>query len=95
MAITARDRAAGVGESALDTLSDFAETARERFGAFGDGSSRQAGSAIDSVESFAGTAATLLAGAPRLAAQLRGRADDGYPYAGRDDWRKYGEVFSR
>lgn len=94
MAATARDRAVDAGETALDSLGDFAGTARERLGAFGDGSRRQAASTAGSAGGLAGTAGTLLANAPMLIAQLRG-GDDGYPYGGRDDWRKYGDVFSR
>jgi hypothetical protein len=87
MAATVRDRATDAGESALDTLGDFAETARERLGVFGEGSRGQPAS-------IATTAGTLLAGVPSLVAQFRGD-DDGYPYGGRDDWRKYGDAFSR
>jgi hypothetical protein len=93
MAAMARDRAVDAGETALDSLGDFAGTARERLGAFGDGSRRHAASTAGSAGGLAGTAGTLLANAPMLIAQLRG-GDDGYPYGGRDDWRKYGDVFS-
>jgi hypothetical protein len=81
--------AGGAGESALDALSGLAGTALEQLGVFGEGSRRRAGSTTP----LAATTASLLAGAPRLVAQLRG--DDGYPYRGREDWRKYGDVFGR
>jgi hypothetical protein len=86
MAVTVRDRATDAGESALDTFGDLAESARERFGVFGQGSREQS-------TSIANAAGTLLAGVPALVAQVRG-SDNGYPYGGRDDWRKYGDAFS-
>lgn len=95
LAGTARDRATGAGETALDTLGDLAGTARDRLGVFGESSRQQAGSATQQAGSLVGKAGTLLAGAPRIVAQIRGGDDDGYPYGGRDDWRKYGDVFDR
>jgi hypothetical protein len=82
--------AAGAGESALDTLSDLAGSAFEQLGVGGEGSRRHAGSTA----TLADTTTALLSGAPRLVAQLRGD-DNGYPYRGREDWRKYGDVFGR
>lgn len=81
--------AAGAGELAFDTLSDLAGTAFEHLGNAGRGSRRHA----KPTATLAETTAALLAGAPRVVAQLRG--DDGYPYRGREDWRAYGKVFGR
>ncbi|MGD9892464.1 MAG: hypothetical protein AB7R89_21065 [Dehalococcoidia bacterium] len=82
--------AADAGESALDTLSDLTESALEQIGLTGKGSRRHTGASAGLVD----TTAALISGAPRLVAQLRGD-DDGYPYRGREDWRKYGNVFDR
>jgi hypothetical protein len=95
LAGSARDRAAGAGESALDTLGDLAGTARDRLGIFGEASRQQAESATQQAGSLVGKAGTLLAGAPRIVAQIRGGDDDDSPYGSRDDWRKYGDVFPR
>ena len=81
--------AAGAGETAIDTLSDLAESALEQLHISDKRSRRHAGSPT----AFAPTTAALLTGAPRLVAQLRD--DNGYPYRGREDWHKYGEVFGR
>lgn len=100
---TARDRATDAGEatidtlgswgeSARDTLGDLAGSTRDRLSAAGHGSRERAGTATDSAGTLAARAGTLLAAAPRIVAQFRGDAG-GYPYGGRDDWRKYGDVF--
>ena len=81
--------ASDAGESALDSMSDLAASAFAQLGNAGRGSRRHA----KSTAGFADTTAALLAGAPRVVAQLR--SDDGYPYRGREDWRKYGEAFGR
>jgi hypothetical protein len=86
---TLMSSAADAGESALDSLSDLAGSAIEHLGQTGRGPHRRA----KSTAGLADSTAALLAGTPRLVAQLRG--DEGYPYRGREDWRKYGEVYSR
>ena len=100
---TARDRATGAGEATVDTLGSWSESARETLGdlagstrdrlsAVGHGSHERVATTSGTAGNLAARAGTLLAGAPRIVAQLRGD-DDGYPYGGRDDWRKYGDVF--
>ena len=103
LAGTARDRTTGAGEAAIDTLSswsdstretlgDLAGSTRDRLSAVGHGSRERTATTADSASTLAARAGKLLAGAPRIVAQFRGE-DDGYPYGGRDDWRKYGDVF--
>lgn len=92
-AAPALDTLGSWGESTRDTLSDLAESTRDRLGAVGQGSRERAGAATESAGSLAGMAGTLLAAAPQIVAQFRGDVSGGYPYGGRDDWRRYGDVF--
>jgi type II secretory pathway pseudopilin PulG len=106
LAGAARDRATGAGESAwetlgswgdttLDALGDLAESARDRVGSFGESAQERAGSTAGEVGGLTGLAGTVLTGAPRIVAQIRSIDQDRHYYSGRDDWRKYGDVFPR
>lgn len=83
VAAATRDRAAGLGESAWDTLAALLDPARAMQPRDLDARQRAAG--------LAGRAGAAVATIPRLVEQFQAGA--GIPRGRNEDWREYGNVF--
>jgi hypothetical protein len=81
-------------DAVSDRAEEAGETAREAFGALTGTAGKALGTLASGAQERAGsTAGSVLAGAPRVIAQVRGGDHRAVPYGGRDDWRRYGNIF--